>query len=333
MIANLQYILRECQYSHVNTMFPLNVLLACALALNAAARATQAHFDASSLQDSQSSFYFDLDALRLVQLFDDGEPQWLTERQKLKLKANGIDFFDMYVSMLSSILQQNTRHITSTDDQLLGPVKAPKQHFTYPNLNGTKATKIVTSIIANLSVAEPKANLNHLSSFWTRFYNSPSGKASSEWLADKISDYIVQYQSEEDERNITVTLVQHKFLQNSVVCRLYDIVSRVLKPTKVVRIAPQNASESDPVTVVGAHCDSINRFDPLWRAPGADDDGSGTVAILESLRGGHICTQRWIRSQLLAQESCSRVMFQRRPSNSTFMRVKRCLIDYRLWNS
>lgn len=37
--------------------------------------------------------------------------------------------------------------------------------------------------------------------------------------------------------------------------------------------------------VVGAHQDSVNHADPMnGRAPGADDDGSGTVTILEVLR-------------------------------------------------
>jgi leucyl aminopeptidase len=37
--------------------------------------------------------------------------------------------------------------------------------------------------------------------------------------------------------------------------------------------------------VLGAHQDSVNHEDPMeGRAPGADDDGSGTVTILEVLR-------------------------------------------------
>lgn len=35
---------------------------------------------------------------------------------------------------------------------------------------------------------------------------------------------------------------------------------------------------------MGAHQDSMNYLFPLLPAPGADDDGSGTVAILEALR-------------------------------------------------
>ena len=37
------------------------------------------------------------------------------------------------------------------------------------------------------------------------------------------------------------------------------------------------------VTILGAHQDSVN-FVPVFAAPGADDDGSGTVTLLETLR-------------------------------------------------
>ena len=43
--------------------------------------------------------------------------------------------------------------------------------------------------------------------------------------------------------------------------------------------------KSNSTVVVGAHQDSINLFLPSFlSAPGADDDGSGTVTILEALR-------------------------------------------------
>jgi len=40
-----------------------------------------------------------------------------------------------------------------------------------------------------------------------------------------------------------------------------------------------------PLVVLGAHLDSINMFnESQGRSPGADDDGSGTVVLLEALR-------------------------------------------------
>src|SRR5690606_15141813 len=42
---------------------------------------------------------------------------------------------------------------------------------------------------------------------------------------------------------------------------------------------------TNKTVVIGAHQDSINLFLPSFlAAPGADDDGSGTVTILESFR-------------------------------------------------
>ncbi len=39
-----------------------------------------------------------------------------------------------------------------------------------------------------------------------------------------------------------------------------------------------------PLTILGAHQDSANYLFPLLPAPGADDDCSGTVSILEAFR-------------------------------------------------
>ncbi|KAJ2612338.1 hypothetical protein H4S08_002749, partial [Coemansia sp. RSA 1365] len=43
-------------------------------------------------------------------------------------------------------------------------------------------------------------------------------------------------------------------------------------------------SLAEEIVVISAHQDSINQMDHSGIAPGADDDGSGTVAILETLR-------------------------------------------------
>jgi bacterial leucyl aminopeptidase len=52
----------------------------------------------------------------------------------------------------------------------------------------------------------------------------------------------------------------------------------------IARFEPFNKSADMPLTVIGAHQDSANYNFPLLPAPGADDDCSGTVSILEAFR-------------------------------------------------
>ncbi|KAJ6466598.1 peptidase [Mycena vitilis] len=213
-----------------------------------------AQFERQTLLDSQSpledkddapGFSTNLDDLRLVQFSLNEEAIWLTEREKLHAKAMGRDYFDI------------------TDTPSLGWSKKPS--FSYPAPNST----IVAGVLANLSTTELKANLEHLTSYHTRYYNSETGKASSEWLHAKILGYTAELASEKQQPLISMESLKHPWKQNSI----------------IVRISPLNALDSDPITIVAAHIDSINMQHVLFAAPGAGDDGSGTVTILEAYRG------------------------------------------------
>lgn len=52
----------------------------------------------------------------------------------------------------------------------------------------------------------------------------------------------------------------------------------------IARFEPKVRNFSLPLTIIGAHQDSANYLFPLLPAPGADDDCSGTVSILEAFR-------------------------------------------------
>ncbi|CAK5275475.1 unnamed protein product [Mycena citricolor] len=188
------------------------------------------------------------DELRLVQLSPGSKPQWMTDKQKFEAKAQGIDFVDI------------------TDAPHLGSLYK-KPRFTYPPPDSSSS--IVRGVFPHLTTDEPRANLEHLTSYFTRYYNSDTGKESSEWLYSKILAYTDELASEEQASMINVNLVDHAFKQHSI----------------IVRFAPSSSAPSDPITVMGAHLDSINRTDPYGRAPGAGDDGSGTVTLLETYRG------------------------------------------------
>ncbi|KAJ7204801.1 peptidase, partial [Mycena pura] len=206
-------------------------------------------------------FDLDLNALRLVRFSLDSDAVWMTERQKLHAKAMGMRYLDI-------------TDVPSNFGRLF-----EKKHFSYPPPHGPDWT-LADAIFPLLSALEMHANLEHFSSFRTRYYNSDTGKASSEWLLQKIRNYTAEFASPEQRALISVEPFRHNWKQASV----------------IIRVAAPNTfvNNTDSITILGAHCDSINHENPFLPAPGADDDGSGTVTILEAyralLRSGYIPT-------------------------------------------
>lgn len=68
--------------------------------------------------------------------------------------------------------------------------------------------------------------------------------------------------------HISLEVFTHSFPQSSI----------------IARFEPKVRNFSAPLTILGAHQDSMNYLFPLLPAPGADDDCSGTVSILEAFR-------------------------------------------------
>jgi leucyl aminopeptidase len=118
-------------------------------------------------------------------------------------------------------------------------------------------------LIKNLSKSNMKENLETFSAFHTRYYKSDYGRQSSEWLLANVQGVIKA--SGADKYGAYAEHFVHPWGQNSIIATI--------------------PGKSNSTVVVGAHQDSINLFLPsLLSAPGADDDGSGTVTILEALR-------------------------------------------------
>jgi len=117
-----------------------------------------------------------------------------------------------------------------------------------------------------LSTEGPREHLTKFTSFRTRYYRSDTGRQSQQWLLSRIHEITSQYASESLRDRISATEFIHPWGQNSIIVRIRGS-SRI----------------DDGIVVVGAHQDSTNMW-PYMPAPGADDDGSGTVTILESYR-------------------------------------------------
>jgi leucyl aminopeptidase len=123
--------------------------------------------------------------------------------------------------------------------------------------------KDLAPMIKNLSKDKMKENLEKFTSFHTRYYKSDYGKQSSEWLLKKVQSIIKD--SGADKYGVHAEHFKHPWGQNSVIATVPGL--------------------ENSTVVVGAHQDSINLFLPsIFSAPGADDDGSGTVTILEAFR-------------------------------------------------
>lgn len=121
----------------------------------------------------------------------------------------------------------------------------------------------VSPLATELSKANMKKNLEHFTSFHTRYYKSEYGVQSAEWLYSQVS--AVVQESGATEYGASVERFAHPWGQFSIIARI--------------------PGQTNNTVVLGAHQDSINLFLPsILAAPGADDDGSGTVTILETLR-------------------------------------------------
>jgi len=191
-------------------------------------------------------FDIDLTSQRLIQL-EGREPIWMTELEKIQVKAQGIKFFDI------------------TDAQDLG-FSAHLRLQNKPTFPLPNATDKVKPILKTLSTEGPKENLAKFSSFRTRYYRSETGRQSQQWLLSKIQEYTEKYASKSLQNLITATEFKHSWGQNSIIVRING-----------------SSITDDSVVIIGAHQDSTNMW-PFLPAPGADDDGSGTTTILESYR-------------------------------------------------
>ncbi|KAI0192843.1 peptidase [Astrocystis sublimbata] len=134
-----------------------------------------------------------------------------------------------------------------------------------PNLPELLHQRLVTPLFSKISTAHMRSVLTRFTSFYNRYYGDVYGEHSAQWLHDQIADII---KSAPFHAHISLEYFTHTFPQPSI----------------IARFEPKVRNSSLPLTIIGAHQDSANYLFPLLPAPGADDDGSGSVSILEAFR-------------------------------------------------
>jgi leucyl aminopeptidase len=130
---------------------------------------------------------------------------------------------------------------------------------TFPSKTAHK--KEVGPLLKELEKDNMRKHLEVFTAFHTRYYKSQYGTQSSAWLLAQVDGTL----KDAGAVNASVKAFPHPWGQSSIIATI--------------------PGKSNKTVVIGAHQDSINLFLPsILAAPGADDDGSGTVTILEALR-------------------------------------------------
>lgn len=131
-----------------------------------------------------------------------------------------------------------------------------------PLPNQPQQKTIVEDYIQYLDMGNMKSNVEILSSYRTRFYSTETGVEAAQWIHSTLRAYA----GERLDQDITVEYFNSSatYPQPSVIARISGLVS-------------------DDIVILGSHEDSIN-LGAIGTAPGVDDDGSGTVSVLEVFR-------------------------------------------------
>ncbi|KAJ2059524.1 hypothetical protein GGI17_004345 [Coemansia sp. S146] len=185
---------------------------------------------------------------RLIKVSEAAKPRWMELADILVLRRAGVKFMDI------------------TDAQAL--------HKAAPSFGGETqySSRLPTKLVRGKEVAKAIEGLTTqlygdvlrpFTAFHNRYYDSENGRKSSQWLQGQIQGLV-----DAAGANVSVSAFKHRFPQSSVIARFEG-----------------QGSDAEETVVVSAHQDSVNQWLPWFgRANGADDDGSGTVTILEAFR-------------------------------------------------
>ncbi|KAF2743483.1 Zn-dependent exopeptidase [Sporormia fimetaria CBS 119925] len=174
-----------------------------------------------------------------------GEIRQVTDAEKWALKKQDVHFFDI------TDYPDLTAYANSASDRM-------RIQATFPSTL-TKTTQ-VRALIPSLSKTNMQTNLQTFSAYYNRYYRSATGKSSSEWLLSQVQAVI---RASGATRASARAFTHSSWTQNSIIATI---------PGKTAN-----------TIVLGAHLDSVGST-TTGRSPGADDDGSGCMTILETMR-------------------------------------------------
>ncbi|KAK3315528.1 hypothetical protein B0H66DRAFT_502435 [Apodospora peruviana] len=188
--------------------------------------------------------------LRLIKTSPTDPGTWVTEEDKIsKYTAKNIGFVD-----ITDIKDPEVLALLSTPSGK--EVKLASRAITYPT-SATHQTQ-ANPLVSQVSTTNPQSWLTTLTNYYNRYYKSTYGTQAATWLFNTVKSVAAANPA------ITVTQFTH---------------SAFNQPSIIAKIPGTNSS----IVIVSAHFDSTGGSSTA-RGPGADDNGSGVVVILEALR-------------------------------------------------
>lgn len=157
-------------------------------------------------------------------------------------------------------------------EALLAPIekrilKNQSQRFSFQSLT-LKERPEISKLVARVDEGRLRSSVEWFSAFHNRYHNSPN-----------CNDHVNEMKAKIEQMLATSKL------KYSV-----ELINHVSTPQKSLRVRLHGAERPNEVVVLGGHFDSImfegifGRPNPKGRAPGADDNASGSSSILEALR-------------------------------------------------
>ncbi|KAK5659483.1 hypothetical protein OQA88_684 [Cercophora sp. LCS_1] len=209
--------------------------------------------------------------LRLIKTTATAPAVWVTEDQKwYDYTAKDIDFLDITdITVHTTPPTQSPQANNDQDPEVLQILSTPDngtdstlsaRAITYPTAVSHQAE--AEPLVAQVTADKPQAWLKTMTEIFNRHYLGPYASESATWMFETVKSVAAP------NPNIAVYQFPHVG---------YD------QPSVIAQIP----GSSTDLIIMAAHFDSIgSSFSdaPTVRAPGAEDNGSGVVAILESLR-------------------------------------------------
>jgi len=184
--------------------------------------------------------------LRLIKTSENDPGTWMTEEEKFeKLTSKRIGFMDITETMELEVMGA-ARKAAMSRERVAAAFPSGASHQTEAK-----------ALIAKLNQANLKTWVSSMADIYNRYYKGSYAATSATWMYNTVVSVA------KANTAITVKQFTHSYNQPSVIA--------TLKGT------------SGKVVVISAHYDSIGST-TSGRAPGADDNASGAVVVLETLR-------------------------------------------------